>query len=181
MKHFNKLLLSAIPLTLSIQAVALEPYFLASVGQASTDIEGDIKDSDSYFSLGLGFDISDYMAAEISYKDFGKAADVVDQERISADSSAFSIGLLGKLPINGSIDLYAQAGLDIWDAEIGNLDDNGTDLFFGIGGNYAISQQSQITAGFERHSFGFNDSVNATKFKPDMDVDVILIGFKMNF
>ena len=153
----------------SASSFAVQPYLIGQIGQSDFDVAGD--DSDTYFSVGVGFDVSKNLAFEVSYKDYGDAGDTNrfgDGWDISA--SSFSGNVVGKLPLNGSIELLGKVGLDIWQVDADNGgDDDGTDLFLGFGAAFNIDARTDITLTYEMHEFD------------DVDVDVLAVGITYGF
>jgi opacity protein-like surface antigen len=163
---------SALLLGASATSFAAQPYLIGQLGKSDFDVDGYDDDSDTYFSIGVGFDISKNLAFEASYKDFGEA-DVGRgrfDDSVSVEASAFSAAAVGKLPLNASFELIGKVGLDLWDveAEPGD-DDDGFDLFLGFGAAFNVDSRMDITATYELHEFD------------DVDVDVVAIGINYGF
>jgi hypothetical protein len=91
-----------------------------------------VDDVQAGWSATLGYRINKYLAAELSYHDFGEAsvteryfpnfpplpAEIV----VRSDIDAFgpSLSVLGTLPVSVSFDLFARGGVLFVDQEIGN-------------------------------------------------------------
>jgi len=150
----------------SASSFAVQPYLIGQIGQSDFDVDLS-DDSDTYFSVGVGFDVSKNLAFEVSYKDFGEAS----EGRFSAEASAISGNVVGKLPLNSSIELLGKIGLDIWevDANFDSGDNDGTDLFLGFGAAFNIDARTDITLTYEMHEFD------------DVDVDVLAVGITYGF
>lgn len=157
-------------LAASASSFAVQPYVIGQIGQSDFDVAGD--DSDTYFSIGVGFDVSKHLAFEVSYKDYGEAGD--DNGRWNDDwdleASSFSGAVVGKLPVGSSIELLGKVGLDIWEVDADNgYDDDGTDLYLGFGAAFNINTRTDITLTYEMHEFD------------DVDVDVLAVGINYGF
>jgi len=170
----NLLAVSATALLLGASATtfAAQPYLIGQIGKSEfdTDYKGD--DSDTYFSIGVGFDVSKNLAFEASYKDYGG----VDGRNWSVDASSFSAAAVGKLPLNSSFELIGKVGLDLWktdaDTPFGiedDADDDGFDLFLAFGGAFNVNSRTDITVTYELHEFD------------NVDVDVLAVGINYGF
>ena len=85
----------------------------------------------------------------------------------------------GILPLNEKFSLYGKFGLLMWD-EKGTLsdvtgsisaDDDGTDIFFGVGASFNLTEKIALNGDFSRYQVD-EDSV---------DVDVLSIGIQFGF
>jgi opacity protein-like surface antigen len=150
-------------------AMAAQPYLIGQIGKSEFDHDFPGDDSDTYFSIGVGFDVSRNLAFEVSYKDYGE----VDGNRPrdwSVEVSSFSAAAVGKLPLNASIELFGKIGLDLWEADVDpGDDDDGFDIFIGIGAAFNINSVTDITLSYELHEFD------------DVDVDVLAVGINYGF
>jgi len=156
---------TALLLGASVTSFAAQPYLIGQIGKSEFDVDaGD--DSDTYFSVGVGFDVNKNFAFEGSYKDYGG----IDGRGWSADATSFSAAAVGKLPLNASVELLGKIGLDLWevDADPGD-DDDGFDLFLGFGAGFNVNSRTDITVTYEMHEFD------------DVDVDVLAVGINYGF
>lgn len=162
---------AAVLLSTAATSFAAQPYLIGQIGKSDFDVDGFDDDSDTYFSIGVGFDISKNLAFEVSYKDFGEA-DVQNRfgEGPTVEVSAFSAAAVGKLPLNASFELIGKVGMDLWDAEFNpGDDDDGFDLFLGFGGAFNVNSRTDVTLTYELHEFD------------DADVDVLAVGVNYGF
>lgn len=164
---------TALLLGASVTSFAAQPYLIGQIGKSDFDTDGYGDDSDTYFSIGVGFDISKNLAFEASYKDFGEVDGGDDgffYDDWSAEASSFSAAAVGKLPLNGSIELLGKVGLDLWETEFNpGDDDDGFDLFLGFGAAFNVNASTDITLTYEMHEFD------------DLDVDVLAVGINYGF
>jgi hypothetical protein len=135
-------------------------YFGAQLANANYK-EAD--DSSAAFGLFGGYHLNEVLAVEAAYNNFGKA----EKSGTKEEASAFSLGMLGKLPIKTELTLFGRVGLSAWNNDIspGSVSDSGTDVFFGIGADYAIGGSSAVRFGIDRYKMA-GDTVdeNVTSF-----------------
>lgn len=175
----------------SVNAFAVEPYIQAQVGQSEIDTGSSISDDkDTYLSFGVGFGVSDNLAFEVSYKDFGEAQDkysctngVASTTCVETfEATAISFAAVGILPIGPSAELFGKIGLDMWDGDYefeaqgygsDSESDDGTDLFYAIGAAFNITESTDIHIEYQKHEFDLGEA--------DLDVDVLNIGVNFGF
>lgn len=129
-----------------------------------------IDDTDTGWKLFAGYKFNRNFAVEGSYTDFGEAtADsivtaspfgtgTVDQ---SFEAATWGLAALGIVPLGYNFELFGKVGFHYWDAEWTpkvNLtglsgstteDENGTDLFYGIGAGYNFTEMFGVRAEWE--------------------------------
>lgn len=125
-------------------------YGSASFGSTKADIDeiagANIDDTDTGYSIGLGYEFNKYVSFEIGYIDLGKAT--VDASASSSgtingkpitfvgtlnakvEADGFYYGPKLSYPVTEQFDIFAKAGLFSWDADAeaiasGNLTYNG--------------------------------------------------------
>ena len=105
-------------------SMASNLYFGAQLANASYK---ETDDSSAAFGLFGGYHLNAVLAVEAAYNDFGEAK----KSGIKADASAFSLGMVGKLPIKTDLTLFGKVGLSAWDIDIspGSASDSGTDVY----------------------------------------------------
>ena len=164
MKHIRLLtlaLLLASPLAHAQQNV----YVGAGLGLNTSDVFDDIvclpgavcdfDDSSTGFKIFGGTRISENLAAEFFYADFGEfeatGTDGVTTERLTADGSAFGASLLGIAPISANAEVFGKLGLAMWSADaaasssgggFASVSDDGTDILYGFGAQWRANQFS---------------------------------------
>jgi len=140
------------------------PYLVAQLGASNIDVDP-IDGSDTYLALGLGFEVNDFLAFELAYNDFGEVSQKLLSDEIKADATSFSASAIGRWQLNSSVSLYIKIGLDLWDLELKSVffeeEEDGADLFFGIGGGYDINLQTVVHAEYQVHKF---DNADVTAF-----------------
>lgn len=140
-------------------SMASNLYFGAQLANASYK-EAD--DSSAAFGLFGGFHLNEVLAVEAAYNDFGEAK----KGGTKAEASAFSLGMVGKLPIKTDLTLFGKVGLSAWDIDIspGSSSDSGTDVYFGIGADYDISGTAAVRFGADRYSMNGDIDEDITSF-----------------
>jgi OOP family OmpA-OmpF porin len=101
-----------------------------------------IDDNANAYKLFAGYEFSKFIGLEAGYLDFG-SYDVgsFEEEDVtaSADLSAWTAALTGRIPLGKLFTIYAKVGYFMWDAEIqaaedfGDATEDGEDLFYGAG------------------------------------------------
>lgn len=116
----------------------------ASLGYA------DIGSSDSTaYGFHLGTGLIPFIGLEAGFWDFG------DMQRADFTSYYFAAKPTLKL---GSFQMYAKGGVNIYDKDssIGGSDD-GTDIMFGLGGDYYLNRMFSVGAAYTNFGFGDDD------------------------
>lgn len=140
------------------------PYAELLIGSATqqANFQGVKGRSESDILLGLrgGFRFTDNLATELSWVKYGEPkwssidawGDRITQE-VSAD--ALMVGLVGILPLHPAFAVNARAGLAFWNldleetdsafpGEVFRLGDSGSNFYFGLGGEYRISNNIHV-------------------------------------
>jgi hypothetical protein len=124
---------------LAPQAMAADNgfYLGAGISQANTELSlagfGSDDVDDTGFKIIAGWRPLDFLAVEANYMDLGGDS----EDGTSIDSSAISVSALLLAEI-GIVDLYARAGMAMWDtefgdAELGSVSDDGWEPTYGVG------------------------------------------------
>ncbi|WP_170252915.1 outer membrane beta-barrel protein [Colwellia echini] len=123
---------------------------------------GTLKSSGNSTSYGvrLGYQFNEYVTAEIGYHQYGTWDDTFVNEnnetiKDQAETSATSVGIKGVLPLSKDFSLFARLGSATWDiktsssdvsapAQVKNQKQDGTDIYYGIGGEYNINKRFSV-------------------------------------
>ena len=147
-------------------AGAGDTYVGFSLGNISQDESGfDIDDTIGWKIFG-GYALNDVLAIEGGYTSFGDADWTLSGFTLppgvstSLETTGFEIAAVGNFPINSQFSLFGKVGLLAWDAEVSASDssgsasdsETGTDVFFGVGGQYEISGNLAIRGSWERYT-----------------------------
>lgn len=190
MKQINKtslsvaVLLATAMIGSSVHAAEQNRFFVeAGVGMSSADtgINGSgvsVDEDDVFFSIGAGYGFNNMFAMEAGYIDLGEVKVSVPASAYTATGSAdgFYFGPRLTLEITPQFDAYGRVGVLAWDAEVKDSNgfsasDDGTDVYFGIGAAYKISDQVSLGADWTRYTFKSDGE--------DLDVDTF--GAKLKF
>ena len=140
-------------------------YLGASIGQSGVDIDeavstgGDDFSADATgFKVIAGWRFLDWLSIEGNYVDLGSGDDTVDGNRLEVDASGISLSAVGFLPI-GPVDLFARVGAINWDADFGEISDDGTDLTYGVGAQFRVWGLS-VRAEYEQFDIDDVDTVD---------------------
>lgn len=158
----------------------------AGVGMSSIDASLDgvpgvsADEEDVFFSIGAGYSFNKMFAIEAGYVDLGEAELSVPAAGYTASISAdgFYFGPRLTLEITPQFEAYGRVGVLAWDAEAKDSDglsesDDGTDIYFGIGAAYKISDQVSLGADWTRYALESDGE--------DLDVNTFGAKLKFNF
>lgn len=209
-KSFLALAISGLTLV-GAPAFAAGPYIFGQVGKSDVDAgEGtyanSLDDTDTYFGIGMGFQVSENLGFEIGYHNFGKIEasyggtypDGFADGKESVELDAVSVAAVGTLPIGPSVGLYGKVGLDLWNAEwkdryredspLGYLSqsdtasDDGADIFFAAGATFYLSEFSSIFIEYQVHQFDVStEAYGDESVDLDVDVDTLSVGINYSF
>ena len=175
-----------------------------------------IDDSDTGWKVFGGVKLSRFLAMEVFYVHLGKYSqsvatpaladlgwngiefDVLDGTftvHSGFEANAYGAEVIGKVPVNERIELFAKLGLASWDVEADisgslsgttidgspgalparsvSVDDDGTDIVWGFGGALKFSDHWNARLEWERFE------INA--FNQDADTDYISLGIEFVF
>ncbi len=135
--------------------------FDSSTDEAS-EFSGDVDESDTALSLGFGYSFTDTWSVELEYTDFGELTYdgtwLGTSDSGTVESTGISAAIVGVMPLSETYSLIARAGVLSWDSEDNEVyagtpsssSDTGTDVFFGIGGQAALSPHFALRAEWDR-------------------------------
>lgn len=168
-------------------AHAAEQGFFAEAGAGfstiDTGLDGlpgvSVDDEDVFFSIGGGYNFTNMFAAEAGYIDLGEASvSNIFGDRATVSADGFYFGPRLTIAVTEQLDAYARIGLLAWDAETTSNfgvsgQDDGTDVYFGIGAAWNISPQFAVGADWTRYA--------AESDGQDMDMDAFGAKVKYSF
>jgi OOP family OmpA-OmpF porin len=171
-------LIGAILLTLGMTGTAHAQndfYAGASIGQATLDAcEGftDCDDEDTSWKIFGGWELNRNFAFEAAWVDLGEISGSIGGSSVSAEADGWTLAGKGMLPINEQFGVFGKFGMIMWDVEGGGaasgLDDDGTDLIYGLGAQYMFTDRFGIVGEWEWYDI-------------DGDVDLFSIGALLKF
>ena len=171
-------LIGAILLTLGMTGTALAQngfYAGASIGQATIDAcDGftDCDDEDTGWKILGGWEFNRNIALEAAFVDFGEVSGSIGGSAVSAETDGWTLAGKGMLPLTEQFGVFGKFGMIMWDAEGGGaasgIDDDGTDLIYGLGAQYMFTERFGIVGEWEWYDI-------------DDDVDLFSIGALYKF
>lgn len=161
-------LLSAV---VAAPAVAADMYAGVNVGQTKYDFQaGAAKDTSTAFGILGGYTFNENLAAEAAYTSLG-SVDVGPGTTVKG--SAISLSGVGSYPFSKEFSIFGKLGFARTTADAtGQASENKSAVVFGLGGQYNVSPEIGIRAGFDRYKVGSTNSINA---------DVMSIGAVFKF
>jgi OOP family OmpA-OmpF porin len=158
---------------LGVMAVCATPAFAdglsvgASIGYVNvedSDPGFDFESNDTGYKLFASYEFMNGLGIEGGYIDFGNPEDQFQGLTGQIDASGWNLYGVGNLPLSGSVDLFAKAGIVNWNADSiidGVLvdDTDGNDLALGFGGRWRISESLGIRAEADWFDIDEADSV----------------------
>lgn len=190
MKQQNKSSLSlAILLAMGMAASAAhaaETGLFAEVGlgMSTTDTGLDnipgvsVDEEDVFFSIGGGYNFNKMFAVEAGYIDLGEVEASVPGYTATVSTDGFYFGPRLTVELSPQVEAYGRLGMLAWDAEYNDSDgfsfsEDGTDIYFGIGAAFKVSNQVSLGADWTRYTLESDGD--------DTDVDAFGAKLKFNF
>jgi len=140
------------------------------IGMGKTDYDASALstfDDPMGFEFVAGFDTSDRISVEIGIVQFGEADDGIPPEwHLKADGIVIS-GLY-KTDVSEDAEVFLQLGLNMWDAELSEdglgviAEDDGTDIFYGIGLNFMTNEKFSLGVRYNNYDFDGDDVTRFT-------------------
>ncbi|MFO1390530.1 porin [Cellvibrio sp.] len=163
----------------TLPALADNFYVFGDVGQGKMEVDasGDftLSKTDTTFSLGAGYNVNQFFAVEVAYRDLGQIKDSgmdVDDlgdsylysEKLSA--TALQASVVGKLPISEDFNIFGRVGVASIDADYkitasypdGNNpapikdSESKTRALVGVGASYALTPQIALRAEYNQYA-----------------------------
>ena len=146
---------------------------LAAGGITSTS---STDDKDTGWKAFAGYRIMKYLAVEGAYTNLGEAtantvitAPVAGTVNTDVESESWNISAVGILPLNDQFSLFARLGVNVWNIDASSsgtgsggpfvldVSDDGTDVVYGLGAAYNITQNLSVRGEWERYDFDGDD------------------------
>ncbi|WP_150301325.1 outer membrane beta-barrel protein [Pseudomonas profundi] len=156
-------------------------YGGASIGQATIEACDGVTncdDEDTSWKIFGGWEMNPNIAFEAGWVDFGEITGSVGGSAVSAEVDGWTLAAKGILPINeqfgvfGVFGVFGKFGAIMWDVKgsgaASGTSDDGTDLMYGLGAQYMITNQFGIVGEWEW-------------FDIDSDVDLFSVGVLFKF
>ena len=119
-------------------------YLGLAAGNTSYDEAGG---DDVSLSLLAGYSLNDILGVELSWNDYGSSE--VENSSEEAEASAVLFGVIGSFPLSNEVNAFAQLGIGRWGYELGNIDESDTDVYVGLGIDYAVSHQMIVRFAYQ--------------------------------
>ena len=124
-----------------------QAYVGVAFGKVSHDYTG--FEEPTSIELLIGLEVNENIAIEGSYLNPADAGDNLPPEW-TISISGFTIGAVGKHNITPEFELQGKVGLFFWDFEVSEdgfgtfYENDGTDLFYGIGGMFSVTENVSL-------------------------------------
>ncbi|MCK4586800.1 MAG: outer membrane beta-barrel protein [Gammaproteobacteria bacterium] len=131
-------------------------YAGISLGNASP--EDSAFDSAVGWKLFGGYEVNNNLAIEGGYTSFGEMdGPTIFGFSTSVEPTGFELAAIGSYPINDQFSFFGKLGFLAWDFKVnidglGSDSTTGTDIFFGLGGKYNLSNNLDLRATWERYT-----------------------------
>ena len=180
-----KKLLGAVVLSLTALNAHAQGFLEFGLGQSRIDLDvpsaDTVDDKDTTWSISGGYMFHPNIGFEVGYRDLGEASASRTiggtTIRAEAEISGFTLGAVGRIPVSDRFSIVPRVGLYLWEGEgsgtingvrITSFDDDGTDIYFGIGAEYSFTKQLYLGAHWSRFDIDGDD----------VDVFELRIGFR---
>lgn len=169
-------------------------FLIGQADQQGSTRLGKKEGSDTSLGFRGAYAFNKNIALELAYQDYGDASDKYvddfgDNINDTMNTTAINLGVKGTLPFDNGFSLQGRAGLSMWDYELTETDsflpgttyrggDSGTDLYFGLGAQYNITQRIFIGAEYTMLEFDtkLNKDFKGAKVKTEVDNLSLSIG-----
>ena len=142
------------------------------LGSGATGVNTSLDEDDTSYKITVGYDYSKNIAIEAAYVNFGDFNLDANETgvanplvgRFDADTDGVSLAVVGKLPLANNFSLLGKIGAYYWNSDtdtsvtqsgapvaINEVDDDGTDFFYGVGAQYDFNQFA-VRAEYERYN-----------------------------
>lgn len=170
------------------------------LGKTDQELQGNFGDragDDTSFGIRGSYKLNKNIGFELSYIDHGEA-DVTfidefgDTINDQTSSTAFNLGVKGIIPLENGFSFHARLGMSFWDVELEETDssfpgetfkgdDSGSDLYYGIGGQYAINSKFTLGLEYTVSEYGVKPSGDLTGLDADLEVKTLALTAGFNF
>jgi len=162
---------------LSDTAIAQSDFYVfGTFGNTNSDISFNAQnridgDNDSY-ALGAGYTVNRNFSLEAAYQDFGSqnatttcppgfsCVGLVLPLLTKADLTAYSLSVIGSIPLTDRFDVFGQVGIASWDVDFKGIssafDTSGEDLLYGAGLRWSIDDHWKVSAEYGKVDLGFD-------------------------
>lgn len=108
--------------------------------------------NNSGYNVAVGKYINSNISIELGYADFGDGSENIGGVDAEFEATAIQVSALGYLPVSEKAGLFARIGVEkISTEDSNNNETDDTDLFYGVGGYYNVSDNIDIRLEAQRH------------------------------
>ena len=149
---------------IAVPAFAEGIYVFGDIGQSKIEIDwSNHSESNTSYSLGLGYAFNKNFAFEVGYRDLGKITLFTDEfATANSDGSVIQASLLAKYPINDKVNIFGRLGFagvtyDYKYQAFANSDnhfsssDEQNKGVFGIGADYSINEHLSLRTEYNQY------------------------------
>ena len=159
---------------------AAQGYIGVGVGLSTIDVCDDLNslgatscdDEDTGMKIFGGYKFTPNFAVEGALVDLGEISATGPGGTATAEVDGFEVAAVGIYPINPQFGIFGKLGVFMWDVSGGGVasgvSDDGTDIMFGAGVSWNITNRFGLRAEWER-------------FDVDEDADLLSVGIQFNF
>ncbi len=153
----------------------LDTYFGFGIGFASADSDCDSEGfncdgEDTAIKLYAGRRFHENLSIELALQDFGKLKNEDGSVTRTADTRGLNLSLHGIIPLDQFGYFYGKVGMIAWQADYRSsdlpgqqIDDDGTDLSYGIGFAFTFDRKYDLRIEYERlHELGDDFAAGGT-------------------
>ena len=171
-----------LPLALTVQEARAggNGLFISAAGQYgqmdknyniddADDLKAVFDDNDVGLNAGIGWRFTKWLAVDAGYWDLGtfKSDELQGGGKIDLDTSTYTVGAIVSVPL-WIVDVYARGGAAFWQADSNQVDNDGNDLYYGVG--VALNIFSSIDLYLE-----------GVRFDLDTNIDTVGLGVRITF
>lgn len=143
---------------------------------------GQFEDEANLMEAVAGLKFNPFFGLEGSYTHFGEYGG----EFASASLGGYGLSAQGSLPLSGTTNVYAKAGMffSSLDIELANFSESYTDRqpFYGLGVDFAVFNPVVVSLEYDRYKVVVEDENFPINFdSSDTDVDTVKVGVKFVF
>ncbi|WP_162846126.1 outer membrane beta-barrel protein [Seongchinamella sediminis] len=98
------------------------------------DLEALFDDKTVGYNFGAGYRFTKWLAVDAAYWDLGefKSDKLPSGDKIGFDTSIWTVGGIVSVPL-WILDIYGRGGAAMWEVDSRYIDEDGTDLYYGVG------------------------------------------------
>lgn len=149
-------------------------YVFGSFGNTEFDISfstlNRVDGNRDSYKLGAGYVVNRNLSLEATYHDFGNenartncppdfaCVALVLPLQTRADSTAYSLSVIGSVPVTDRFDVFGKVGIARWDVGFEGIssafDTSGEDLLYGAGLRWSLNDHWEVFAEYEKVELG---------------------------